>query len=80
VFTDVSSANYGKPNSPVSIDEKSILFSCQLRLCSVDKADKKISLISSGSIQNEGQSNWITINKVRYAVAGISGKLTLLKP
>jgi len=80
VFTDVSSANYGKPNSPVSIDEKSILFSCQLRLCSVDKADKKISLISSGSIQNDGQSNWITINKVRYAVAGISGQLTLFKP
>ncbi len=79
-FSNVSTTNYGVPNSPLEIDEKSILFGCNLRLCSINKADKSISLVTKGSIQEGGKSNWITLNKVRYAVAGVSGKLTLFKP
>jgi hypothetical protein len=79
-FNNVSTTNYGVPNSPLEIDEKSILFGCNLRLCSINKADKSISLVTKGSIQEGGKSNWISINKIRYAVAGVSGKLTLFKP
>jgi hypothetical protein len=79
-FNNVSTTNYGVPNSPLEIDEKSILFGCNLRLCSMNKADKSISLVTKGSIQEGGKSNWISINKIRYAVAGVSGKLTLFKP
>jgi hypothetical protein len=79
-FSNVSTTNYGVPNSPLEIDEKSILFGCNLRLCSMNKADKSISLVTKGSIQESGKSNWISINKIRYAVAGVSGKLTLFKP
>ena len=79
-INNVSTTNYGVPNSPIEIDEKSILFGCNLRLCSINKADKSISLVSSGSIKDGGKSNWININKIRYAVAGVSGKLTLFKP
>jgi hypothetical protein len=79
-FSNVSTTNYGVPNSPLEIDEKSILFGCNLRLCSMNKADKSISLVTKGSIQEGGKSNWISINKIRYAVAGVSGKLTLFKP
>ena len=79
-FSNVSTTNYGVPNSPLEIDEKSILFGCNLRLCSINKADKSISLVTKGSIQEGGKSNWISINKIRYAVAGVSGKLTLFKP
>ena len=79
-ISNVSTANYGVPNSPIEIDEKSILFGCNLRLCSINKADKSISLVSSGSIKDGGKSNWINVNKIRYAVAGVSGKLTLFKP
>ena len=79
-FSNVSTTNYGVPNSPMEIDEKSILFGCNLRLCSINKADKSISLVTKGSIQEGGKSNWISINKIRYAVAGVSGKLTLFKP
>jgi hypothetical protein len=64
----------------MEIDEKSILFGCNLRLCSINKADKSISLVSSGIIKDGGKSNWINVNKVRYAVAGVSGKLTLFRP
>ena len=79
-FSNVSTTNYGVPNSPLEIDEKSILLGCNLRLCSINKADKSISLVTKGSIQEGGKSNWISINKIRYAVAGVSGKLTLFKP
>ena len=79
-FSNVSTTNYGVPNSPLEIDEKSILFGCSLRLCSINKADKSISLVTKESVQEGGKSNWITLNKIRYAVAGVSGKLTLFKP
>ena len=79
-ISNVSTTNYGVPNSPIEIDEKSILFGCNLRLCSINKVDKSISLVSSGSIKDGGKSNWINVNKIRYAVAGVSGKLTLFKP
>ena len=79
-INNVSTTNYGVPNSPIEIDEKSILFGCNLRLCSINKLDKSISLVSSGSIKDGGKSNWINVNKIRYAVAGVSGKLTLFKP
>ncbi len=79
-FTDVTTSDYGIPNSPVAIDEKNIMFGCQLRLCSLNKTNRSALLISKGTVQAGSQSSWITLNKVRYAVAGVSGKLTLLKP
>ena len=79
-FTDVTTSDYGTPNSPVAIDEKNIMFGCQLRLCSLNKTNRSALLISKGTVQAGAQSSWITLNKVRYAVAGVSGKLTLLKP
>lgn len=79
-FTDVTASDYGIPNSPVAIDEKNIMFGCQLRLCSLNKTNRSALLISKGTVQAGAQSSWITLNKVRYAVAGVSGKLTLLKP
>jgi len=45
-----------------------------------NRANGSVDLISSGSIQSGSTSSWITLNKIRYAVAGVSGKLTLLKP
>ena len=71
--------SHGTPNSPISIDSKSILFSCELRLCALNKSNNLTTLISKGSIQKGGKSEWITVNKIRYAIAGVSGKLTLFK-
>jgi len=71
---------YGTPNSPITLDEKSILFGCELRLCLVNKSKNKVELISKGVTSSGGKSTWITLNKIRYAVAGVSGKLTLYKP
>ena len=75
-----TSVNYGIPNSPIAMDDKSVLFGCELRLCALNKSDKSISLVSKNQIAEDGKSAWITINKTRYALAGVSGKLTLFKP
>jgi len=79
-FVDNKEVGYGTPNSTITLDDKSILFSCELRLCLVNKSKNKVELISKEVTSSGGKSVWITINKIRYAVAGISGKLTLYKP
>jgi hypothetical protein len=73
-------ANYGIPNSPMAIDESSLLFGCELRLCALNRSNKSISLVSRNQMTVGAKSSWITINKTRYALAGVSGKLTLFKP
>ena len=80
VLNSYTSGNYGVPNSPIAMDEKSVLFGCELRLCSLNKSDKSISLVSKNQVSVGAKSTWITINKTRYALAGVSGKLTLFKP
>jgi hypothetical protein len=74
-----TSESFGTPNSPLSIDEKLILFSCELRLCAINKSNKSIALVSKGLIQKNGKAELVILNKIRYAVAGVSGKLTLFK-
>ena len=79
-FTDASSVEFGVPNSPIVMDDRTIMFGCQLRLCALNQANRSVSLISNGTVQEGSLSSWITLNKIRYAVAGVSGKLTLFKP
>jgi len=79
-IVDNKEVGYGTPNSPITLDEKSILFGCELRLCLVNKSKNKVELISKGVTSSGGKSTWINLNKIRYAVAGVSGKLTLYKP
>ena len=76
----VKADEFGTLNSSISADEKMVLFSCELRLCAVNKSSKAVSLVSKNTIQKGAQVNWITIDKTKYAMAGVSGKLTLLKP
>lgn len=79
-FTDASSTEFGIPNSPIVMDDRSLIFGCQLRLCVLNRADQSVRLVSNGQLQEGSLSSWITLNKIRYAVAGVSGKLTLFKP
>jgi hypothetical protein len=78
-FTDASSTEFGIPNSPIVMDDRSLIFGCQLRLCVLNRADQSVRLVSNGQLQEGSLSSWITLNKIRYAVAGVSGKLTLFK-
>jgi hypothetical protein len=76
----VKADEFGTLNSSISADEKMVLFSCELRLCAVNKTSKAVNLVSKNTIQKGAQVNWITVGKTKYAMAGVSGKLTLLKP
>lgn len=76
----VKADEFGTLNSSISTDEKMVLFSCELRLCAVYKTNKVVNLVSKNTIQKGAQVNWITVDKTKYAIAGVSGKLTLLKP
>ncbi len=79
-----SSSNFGTPNKLLSSDSKTLMFNCLGRLCAIDYAkfsrgQSAISLASSWQSTEPIASAWITLNKVRYAVAGINGKVVLLK-
>ena len=79
-----STSNYGTPNELMSSDSKTLLFNCLGRLCAIDyakfsKRQSAISLASSWQSTEPIASAWIVLNKVRYAVAGINGKVVLLK-
>ena len=79
-----STSNYGTPNKLLSSDSKTLLFNCLGRLCAIDyakfsKGQSAISLASSWQSTEPIASAWIILNKVRYAVAGINGKVVLLK-
>ena len=70
---------FGIPNAPISLGDRSILFKCANRFCALNKTDQSISLVSGGNFDNSARSEWIIINKVRYALTSYSGKLTLFK-
>ena len=76
----VKADEFGTLHSAISADEKTVLFSCELRLCVLNKASKVISLVSKSSIQKGSQINWVTVNKTKYAIAGVGYKLTIFKP
>ena len=77
--TTFTSGNFGIPNSSMAIDDRSVLIGCELRLCEVNRANKSISLVSRNQLARDAASSWITLNKIRYALAGVSGKLTLFR-
>ena len=83
-ITSVSTEAFGAPSMPIYFDAKSILFGCQDRLCAVDLVAKgaksTIKLVSNSTKDKRAQSNWVVVDKVRYAVACIEGKVSLLKP
>ena len=70
---------YGTPSAPLSSDGSHTLFNCQNRLCAVNNADQTVSLVTSADLSNSFGATWIIINKVRYALVGVGGKLQLFK-
>ena len=72
-------SKFGVPNAPINLSGTSIVLSCQKRLCAVDTLTKKVSLINGWQSEDPIQNGWITLNGVRYLVAGINGQLVSLK-
>lgn len=83
VMTTVTAEGFGAPTFPMSVDAKTMLFGCQNRLCAFDLVPQlskpSIKFISSALDALRMQSNWVIINKDRFIVASIAGKLSLIK-
>ena len=77
--TTYTTSKFGAPSAPINLSGTSMVLSCQKRLCAVDTVTKKVSLISGWQSEDPIQNSWITLNGVRYLVAGISGQLVSLK-
>ena len=78
--TTYSTAKFGTPSAPINLNGSTIVISCQKRLCAIDAITKKVNLISGWQGEEPIQNSWITLNGVRYLVAGINGQLVSLKP
>ena len=81
----LTTEGFGTPGEFLATDGKVIVFNCQERLCALDTSKKTlnqsaISIISSTQGSEPTQSTWVTVNKIRYVLATINGKLALLKP
>ena len=79
-LTTYSTSKFGTPNAPINLNGTTMVLSCQKRLCAIDTITKKITLISGWQSDDPIQNGWITLNGVRYLVAGINGQLVTLKP
>jgi hypothetical protein len=84
-ISKITTENFGTPGEYLSTDGRTILFNCQERLCSVDTTKKDlgqsaISLIRSTQGSEPTQSTWVIVNKIKYVLATVNGKLALLKP
>jgi hypothetical protein len=82
--SSISISNYGSPNKLLSSDSRTLMFNCLGRLCAIDyakfsKGQTAISLAASWQSTEPIASAWVVVNKVRYAIAGINGKVVLLK-
>jgi hypothetical protein len=84
-ISKATTENFGTPGKYLATDGKTIIFNCQDRLCALDTGKKDlgqsaIRLVSSTQGPEPTQSAWVTVNKVKYVLATINGKLALLKP
>ncbi len=73
-------SKYGTPNRWLRTNGTSALFNCEDRLCSIDFASKKISLITSNSAINGVNGKWVVIGGKSVVVANVDGNLALAKP
>jgi hypothetical protein len=80
----LSTSPFGSPSGPLSVNDNALLFGCEDRLCAMDlnssSGNSAIKLVSDSRATQSFEGDWITVNKVRYAVASIAGKLALLRP
>ena len=84
-ISKLTTENFGTPGEFLTTDGRTIIFNCQERLCALDTSKKElgqsaIRLVSSTQGSEPTQSAWVNVNKVKYLLATVNGKLALLKP
>lgn len=84
LISTIATDGYGSPSLPLMANDKTLTFGCQTRLCtsSLVTATNKptLTLVSNVRQIERTDSDWVRINKVRYLVTSLAGKLSLIKP
>jgi hypothetical protein len=70
---------FGTPSAPIAVDSAAIVFGCQDRLCTYNKNDQTIDLVSAVSTADAKSATWITINRVKFVLVASAGKLSLFR-
>ena len=73
-------SNFGTPNRWLRTNGSLALFNCEDRLCVIDFATKKVSLITGSAAVNGVSGKWVTIDGKSVVVAHVDGNLALAKP
>ena len=72
----------GTPSRYLSTDTSLIAFTCERRLCAIDKSKSLPKQIFISPYENPDgiESAWVNVNSAKYLVAGIYGQLVMLRP
>ena len=70
---------FGAPSKFLSSNGSTTVFNCQERLCALDISTNALSLVAKEQNVDGLDSAWIVLNKVRYLISGIDGKLVSLR-
>ena len=73
-------SKFGTPNRWLRTNGNSALFNCEDRLCVIDFATKKISLITTTSAINGISGRWITVDGKVVVATHVNGNLALARP
>ena len=73
---------FGKPAKYLATDGSMIAFNCEKRLCALDtsKSPTKVSFVTASENPDGISSTWVSVNRVKYLVAGVNGQLSMLRP
>ena len=72
----------GTPSRYLSTDSSLIAFTCERRLCAIDKSKETPKKIFISPYENPDgiESAWVNVNRMKYLVAGVYGQLVMLRP
>jgi len=72
----------GTPSRYLSTDSSLIAFTCEKRLCAIDKSKETPKKIFISPYENPDgiESAWVNVNRMKYLIAGIYGQLVMLRP
>ena len=82
-ISQTSGGTFGTPGANIVSDGKQLAFECEGRLCLLDYSKASpagIKLVTTAQNPEPLRMAWVTVSKIKYLVASVNGKLSLLKP
>lgn len=78
--TRISKGNFGIPTEPLALSNKTMLYGCQGRLCAIDLASKRQSLVRDGDASAARSASFMTVAGKTGVLVGVYHSLRFLKP